>query len=151
MLRSTVAVAVCVGVVLIAGGQPAPPGAEPDTRTVVPGRGQRPRVQRLPPAAARIVDARIGKPGRHTVMTGDLVEIEYTFPSDLEPRDVSFRLSRGGSVRAATVPAWEVLPASARRGAMVFHFDAVRPGEETLTLVIDGIEYGYTIGVTDPL
>src|SRR5213594_1657411 len=101
MRRSAFAVAVCVVAVLTVAGQPTPPGTEPETQTAVQRPGLRPRVQRLPQAGARVVGARIGKPGRHAVMTGDLVEIEYAFPQDMEPRDAAFRLTRGGSVRAA--------------------------------------------------
>lgn len=100
--------------------------------------------------AAKVDGCSVAKPGMYEVNVGDLIEIDYTYPViDVAiPTKVSFKKTGRDAVIKSPIGFRNVsTPVVIGVGAIAFYFDAKKEGTETITIIIDDVEYAYEFKV----
>jgi hypothetical protein len=99
---------------------------------------------------AKVAGCKIAKPGDYEVTVGDLIELDYTYPvaPTVIPKKVDFKQTLIGAVAKSPLGFRTVTtPKLVGTGTIAFYFEAKKEGTDTVTLIIDGAEYGYKFKV----
>jgi hypothetical protein len=98
---------------------------------------------------AALKGCQIAKPGDHHVCTGDLIELDYSYPivPAALPTKVSFKQTLGGAIKPSPLGIRLVNSTLIGASTIAFYFEAVKPGKETITILIDDKEYEFRFEV----
>ena len=101
---------------------------------------------------ARAAGCEVSKTGFHKATIGDLIELQYAYPAapTAAPGAVDIKQTPNGAIAASPLGTRTVDTAPAGRRVIVFYFEAKTPGNDTVTLVIDGSPYTYHFQVDQP-
>ena len=91
----------------------------------------------------------IAKPGEYQVTVGDLIELEYSYPTvpTAIPKELRFRSSVRSVVGSTGVAKEVIVPGLTGVSKKAFCFRATSEGTSEVTLNIDGNQYQYSITV----
>ncbi len=101
---------------------------------------------------AKAAGCEVAEPGNYNVTVGDLIELDYTYPvvPGSVPDKVAYNQTLTGAVVKSPLGFRQVLsPRLVGAGTIAFYFEAKKEGEETVNLIIDGVEYRYDFKVTE--
>jgi len=101
---------------------------------------------------ANVEGCKIAKPGSYAVSVGDLIELDYTYPVVLPsviPKKVGFQQTLIGAVGPSALGIRLVSTPGLVGGpeTIAFYFEGKKPGQDAVTLIIDGDEYAYKLTV----
>jgi hypothetical protein len=103
-------------------------------------------------AAASVVNCAMGQQGTYRMRVGDILELDYSYPvtPGTMPRTVSYVSTGMGAVNKSVLGFRPmVVPRVVGGSTIGFFFDAVQPGVDTVSVIIDGARYTYTVEVAD--
>ena len=120
--------------------------------TVAELAATKPHVLRPAMEPARAAGCEVSKTGFHKATIGDLIELQYAYPAapTAAPGAVDIKQTPNGAIAASPLGTRTVDTAPAGRRVIVFYFEAKTPGNDTVTLVIDGSPYTYHFQVDQP-
>lgn len=101
---------------------------------------------------ASIKGCMVATSAKYRLTTQDMLEIQYRYPivPQAIPKKIQVRTEGRGIVEQSTLGIRHVVePKSLGAGALAAFFTAIKPGEETIILVVDGVEYKYQITVVE--
>ena len=141
--------------------------APKSSHLVVAELSSKPHVLRPAKQPARASFCEVSQTGFHKATVGDLIELEYTyslpppvaglsrlyqhpFLPGTVPQAVEVKQTPNGAVVASPLGTRIVDEGRPGRGTITFYFEAKKPGNDTVTLVIDGSQYTYHFQVDPP-
>lgn len=91
----------------------------------------------------------IAKPGEYQATVGDLIELEYSYPTvpTAVPKELSSSSSVQSVVESAGVAKEVIVPGLTGSSKKAFCFRATSEGTSEVTLILDGNQYQYSITV----
>lgn len=98
---------------------------------------------------AKVTGCKIAAPDSYDVAVGDLIELDYTYPvvPGAIPKKANAKTTSGAVVKSSLEFREVATPKLVGTGTIAFYFDAKKEGNDTVTLVIDGVEYEYKFKV----
>ncbi len=100
---------------------------------------------------AQVAKCEIAKPGQYNATSGDLIELEYTYPTNgtAIPTQVGFTQTLIGAIAPNPLGIREVFtPNEVGLAKIAFYFDARNAGSDDVWLIIDKNQYKYTFVVS---